>query len=91
MAFVKTTLTQLRAEVRLWSQPKWVTSYLCDVVSRHAMKLCKALPRIDSFIFSKTEQAENAQLGAQAKRMRVEEKWNRCMNRDICLQRYGNI
>ena len=68
------TLTQLRAEGRLLSQPKWVTSYLCDVVSCRAIRLCKNLPTIDSFIFSKIEQAENAQLGACAKRQRVEEK-----------------
>ena len=48
----KKSLTQLRAEARSWSQPAWVTSYLCDVVSSRGMILCKALPSVDSFIFT---------------------------------------
>ena len=51
----KKSLTQLRAEARLWNQPAWVASYLCDVVQSRGVNLCKKLPRVDSFFIAKEE------------------------------------
>ena len=65
------TLTQLRAEARLWNQPAWVSSYINDVVKSRVIRLCKHLPRVDSFILSKEERKED--LSAQRKRQRIHE------------------
>ena len=67
----KKTLTQLRAEARLWNQPAWVSSYLNDVVKSRVIRLCKHLPRMESFVFSKEERKE--ELSAQRKRQRIDE------------------
>ena len=66
----KKSLTQLRAEARLWNQPAWVASYLCDVVKSRGMNLCKKLPRVDSFFLTK-EEKQNTR---GAKRQRIDDK-----------------
>ena len=67
-------LTQLRAEARLWNQPAWVTSYLCDVAKSSVMRLCKHLPSVDSFMLTKEERKND--LGAHQKRQRIDEHSN---------------
>ena len=50
------------------------SSYINDVVKSRVIRLCKHLPRMESFILSKEERKED--LSAQRKRQRIDEHSN---------------